>query len=123
MFQVQQLHKSIKPHLLRRMKEEDVHKLPPKLETIVRVELSPLQKDIYRRILTQNFSTLASSSMAPTLHSSGLSLSRSLYLLESMADAFHLSVNILDHGQAAVYVYLSGFSGQLDPLETLSPKH
>ena len=121
MFQVQQLHKSIKPHLLRRMKK-DVHKLPPKMETIVRVELSPLQKDIYRRILTQNFSTLASSSMAPTLPSSCLSPSRSLYLLESIVDASHLSVNILDHGQAAVYVHLSGFSGQLDPHETLNPK-
>jgi len=48
----------LSPHLLRRLKKDVLKQLPPKKEQIVRVELSPLQKDWYRGILTKNFPNL-----------------------------------------------------------------
>ncbi|KAK9818901.1 hypothetical protein WJX74_010226 [Apatococcus lobatus] len=56
---VEKLHELLKPHLLRRMKADVLKQLPPKLEQIVRVELSPVQKDCYRAILTRNYPQLA----------------------------------------------------------------
>jgi SNF2 family DNA or RNA helicase len=56
---VSTLHEQLKPHLLRRMKRDVLKQLPPKREQIVRVELSPLQKEYYRAILTKNFKNLA----------------------------------------------------------------
>ena len=56
--QVSQLHSMLKPHLLRRMKKDVLQQLPPKAEQIVRVELSPLQKEWYRATLTRNYTSL-----------------------------------------------------------------
>ena len=84
--QVSKLHMKLKPHLLRRMKRDVLGGLPPKREQIVRVELSPLQKDIYRQVLTQNFTTLAANSepfqlaLYSSLLLSWLAESRSIYL-------------------------------------------
>eukprot|EP00955_Chlamydomonas_euryale_P047208 353615-Chlamydomonas_euryale.AAC.12 len=41
--QVENLHKQLKPHILRRLKKDVLKGLPPKMEQIVRVELSPMQ--------------------------------------------------------------------------------
>ena len=58
--QVERLHGLLKPHLLRRLKKDVLRTLPPKREQMVRVELSQLQKDYYRAILTKNYPVLAS---------------------------------------------------------------
>lgn len=58
--QIGKLHELLSPHLLRRLKKDVLKQLPPKKEQIVRVELSPLQKDWYRGILTRNFPNLTS---------------------------------------------------------------
>ncbi|KAL7423006.1 hypothetical protein Q5752_002304 [Cryptotrichosporon argae] len=50
---VQELHEMIKPYILRRIKA-DVLKLPPKVEIIVPISLSPLQKGLYKSILQRN---------------------------------------------------------------------
>ena len=63
--QVERLHDLLKPHLLRRLKKDVLRTLPPKREQMVRVELSQLQKDYYRAILTKNYPVLASQG-APT---------------------------------------------------------
>ncbi len=42
------------PHLLRRLKKDVLKSLPPKLEQIVRVELSAEQRELYRSLLTKN---------------------------------------------------------------------
>ncbi|KAK9828698.1 hypothetical protein WJX72_001585 [[Myrmecia] bisecta] len=57
--QVTRLHQLLSPHLLRRTKKDVLKQLPPKREQIVRVELSALQKEYYRGILTKNFPNLA----------------------------------------------------------------
>ena len=42
---VTELHARLKPHLLRRVKRDVLKQLPPKMEQIVRVELSPKQRE------------------------------------------------------------------------------
>ncbi|OCF38336.1 hypothetical protein I317_07902 [Kwoniella heveanensis CBS 569] len=50
---VQELHEMIKPYILRRIKA-DVLKLPPKIEIIVPISLSPLQKQVYKGVFERN---------------------------------------------------------------------
>lgn len=52
--QVADLHKMLKPYLLRRVKEDVEKSLPPKEETIIEVELTPVQKQWYRAIYEKN---------------------------------------------------------------------
>ncbi|ODO10000.1 hypothetical protein I350_02224 [Cryptococcus amylolentus CBS 6273] len=50
---VQKLHEMIKPYILRRIKA-DVLRLPPKVEIIVPITLSPMQKQVYKGIFERN---------------------------------------------------------------------
>lgn len=52
--QVQNLQALLKPHFLRRMKEDVEKAIPPKEETIIEVELTSLQKQYYRAVLEKN---------------------------------------------------------------------
>ncbi|PCH33925.1 hypothetical protein WOLCODRAFT_130070 [Wolfiporia cocos MD-104 SS10] len=54
---VKELHQKLKPYFLRRIKSE-VLQLPPKNEVIVPVSMAPLQKEVYRSILSQNLNIL-----------------------------------------------------------------
>ncbi|DAZ94104.1 TPA: hypothetical protein N0F65_007938 [Lagenidium giganteum] len=57
--QVADLHKMLKPYLLRRVKEDVEKSLPPKEETIIEVELTPVQKQWYRAIYEKNTTFLS----------------------------------------------------------------
>lgn len=48
---VESLHKIMRPFLLRRTKEDLVTKLPDKIEIIINVSMSPMQFDIYEKLL------------------------------------------------------------------------
>ncbi|WWC88517.1 uncharacterized protein L201_003428 [Kwoniella dendrophila CBS 6074] len=50
---VSELHEMIKPYILRRIKA-DVLKLPPKIEIIVPISLTPLQKQVYKGVFEKN---------------------------------------------------------------------
>ncbi|KAJ7293407.1 SNF2 family DNA-dependent ATPase [Mycena rebaudengoi] len=54
---IKQLHNRLRPYFLRRIKSE-VLKLPPKNEVIVPVSMAPLQKEVYRSILSHNLDLL-----------------------------------------------------------------
>ncbi|KAF8213246.1 SNF2 family N-terminal domain-containing protein [Mycena galopus ATCC 62051] len=54
---VKELHNLLRPYFLRRIKSQ-VLKLPPKNEVIVPVSMAPLQKEIYRSILSHNLDLL-----------------------------------------------------------------
>ena len=56
--QVSKLHELLKGHLLRRVKRDVLRDLPRKAERVVRVEMSRLQKDWYRGILTKSLPEL-----------------------------------------------------------------
>jgi chromodomain-helicase-DNA-binding protein 1 len=55
---LEELHGLIKPHILRRLKRDVEHSLLGKREKIVRVDLTPLQKQLYRHVLTRNYRDL-----------------------------------------------------------------
>ena len=52
---VSQLHADLRPHLLRRVIKDVEKSLPPKNERILRVDMTPLQRQYYKWILTRNF--------------------------------------------------------------------
>jgi len=52
--QVLKLQEELKPHFLRRMKDDVETSIPPKEETIIEVELTSLQKQYYRAVLEHN---------------------------------------------------------------------
>ncbi len=64
---VAQLHELLSPHVLRRVKKDVLKQLPPKKELILRVELTPLQKEYYRSVLTRSFPVLSNKAAAPRL--------------------------------------------------------
>jgi chromodomain-helicase-DNA-binding protein 1 len=59
---LRELHTAIAPFILRRTKETVESDLPPKTEKIIRVELSDVQLDYYKNILTRNYAALTDAS-------------------------------------------------------------
>nr|CAD1830058.1 unnamed protein product [Ananas comosus var. bracteatus] len=55
---VQQLHKVLRPFLLRRLKSDVEKGLPPKKETILKVGMSQLQKHYYRALLQKDLEVI-----------------------------------------------------------------
>ena len=52
------LHKELGPHLLRRTVKDVEKSLPPKRERVLRIAMSPLQRQYYKWILQRNVSAL-----------------------------------------------------------------
>jgi SWI/SNF-related matrix-associated actin-dependent regulator of chromatin subfamily A member 5 len=61
---ISQLHRVLKPFLLRRVKTEVEGSLPPKTELIVYTQLSPMQREQYKNILKRDMDALYQSSGA-----------------------------------------------------------
>ena len=59
-----QLHKILRPFMLRRMKIDVEKSLPPKSETILFTGLSVVQKNLYRQILLRDIDQINGSSVA-----------------------------------------------------------
>ena len=55
---VDELHKTIRPYILRRLKEDVEKSVPPKEETLIEVELTVLQKQYYRALYEKNLKFL-----------------------------------------------------------------
>lgn len=55
---IKHLQQSIKPFILRRLKKDVEKSLPSKTERILRVELSDIQTEYYRNIITKNYAAL-----------------------------------------------------------------
>lgn len=55
---IKHLQQSIKPFILRRLKKDVEKSLPSKSERILRVELSDIQTEYYRNIITRNYAAL-----------------------------------------------------------------
>lgn len=52
------LHKQLEPFILRRVKKDVEKSLPAKVEQILRVEMTSIQKQFYKWILTKNYNAL-----------------------------------------------------------------
>ena len=55
---INKLNDQIKPYMLRRTKNKVENDIPPKTEKIIRVELSDVQVEYYKNILTRNYAAL-----------------------------------------------------------------
>ncbi|KAI3455806.1 hypothetical protein Pfo_012469 [Paulownia fortunei] len=55
---VEELKKLVAPHMLRRLKKDAMQNIPPKTERVVPVELSSVQAEYYRAMLTKNYQIL-----------------------------------------------------------------
>jgi chromodomain-helicase-DNA-binding protein 7 len=55
---VDELHESIRPYILRRLKEDVEKSVPPKEETLIEVELTVVQKQYYRALYEKNLKFL-----------------------------------------------------------------
>ncbi|XP_056146515.1 chromodomain-helicase-DNA-binding protein 1 isoform X2 [Lampris incognitus] len=60
------LHKELEPFLLRRVKKDVEKSLPAKVEQILRVEMSAIQKQYYKWILTRNYKALSKGAKGST---------------------------------------------------------
>lgn len=56
--QIEELKKLVAPHMLRRLKKDAMKDIPPKRERIVPVELTSVQAEYYRLLLTRNYQLL-----------------------------------------------------------------
>jgi SWI/SNF-related matrix-associated actin-dependent regulator of chromatin subfamily A member 5 len=61
---IEKLHEVLKPFLLRRLKADVEKKLPPKVETRLFVGLTPLQRQLYKKLLVKDFDLLNNGSPA-----------------------------------------------------------
>eukprot|EP01079_Euglenida_sp_SAG-EU17-18_P006074 gene6074-148_t len=65
---LQELHDMLRPYLLRRVKEDVEHSIPPKRETVIRIKLTSVQRAHYRAVLENNRAFLAGSSGKAAIH-------------------------------------------------------
>lgn len=56
--QIEKLQETLKPYMLRRVKKSVEKSLPSKSEKIIRVELSDIQTEYYKNIITRNYAAL-----------------------------------------------------------------
>ena len=57
--QIEKLHTMLRPHFLRRMKDEVEFSIPPLKETVIEVGLTQIQQTYYKGIYGENLSVLA----------------------------------------------------------------
>lgn len=57
---ISQLHKVLRPFMLRRLKADVAKGLPPKTETLVMVGMSKMQKQLYKRLLLRDIESITS---------------------------------------------------------------
>ena len=58
---ISQLHKILRPFMLRRLKADVAKGLPPKTETLIMVGMSKMQKQLYKRLLLRDIESITSS--------------------------------------------------------------
>ena len=58
---ISQLHKILRPFMLRRLKADVAKGLPPKTETLIMVGMSKMQKKLYKKLLLRDLETITSS--------------------------------------------------------------
>lgn len=63
--QIEALQETLKPYMLRRVKKSVEKSLPGKTEKIIRVELSDVQTEYYKNIITRNYAALNAGATGP----------------------------------------------------------
>lgn len=55
---IEQLHKILRPFMIRRLKADVAKGLPPKTETLLMVGMSKIQKQLYKRLLLRDIEAI-----------------------------------------------------------------
>eukprot|EP00897_Mesotaenium_endlicherianum_P006357 jgi/Mesen1/574/ME000107S10816 len=72
--QMAELKTMVAPHMLRRLKRDAMQNIPPKQERLVSVELSSIQAEYYRALLTRNYQLLRQGATRAGQHQSLLNI-------------------------------------------------
>ena len=89
---IDELHETIRPYILRRLKEDVEKSVPPKEETLIEVELTVLQKQYYRALYEKNVQFLHKNKRAldgPSLNNLAMQLRKCcnhLFLLNGVEE-------------------------------------
>jgi len=114
--QIKSLHRELQPHLLRRVKKDVEKSLPSKVERILRVGLSEMQKQYYKWILTRNYKALSKNSK-----SNNVSLQNIMIELKKCCNHPYLfdGAELLTDDRAAQLRYMIDNAGKLLLLDKL----
>lgn len=90
---ISQLHKILRPFMLRRLKADVAKGLPPKTETIIMVGMSKMQKQVYKKLLLRDLDSIAGDNAGKTNRTAVLNIVMQLrkccghpYLFEGVED-------------------------------------
>lgn len=121
---VDELHSLIRPYILRRLKEDVEHSVPPKEETLIEVELTFAQKQYYRALFEKNVKFLHKNKKkaldGPSLNNLAMQLRKCcnhLFLLKGVEEEFRAKESGMSEGD-----FLTKASGKLVLLDKLLPR-
>eukprot|EP00588_Corethron_pennatum_P012262 CAMPEP_0194266774 /NCGR_PEP_ID=MMETSP0169-20130528/1566_1 /TAXON_ID=218684 /ORGANISM="Corethron pennatum, Strain L29A3" /LENGTH=2264 /DNA_ID=CAMNT_0039007537 /DNA_START=251 /DNA_END=7045 /DNA_ORIENTATION=+ len=121
---VEELHQAIRPYILRRLKEDVETSVPPKVETLIEVELTGIQKKYYRALFERNVQFLNKGKKnglnTPSLNNLAMQLRKCCnhpFLLKGIEEDVRQKEQ--DKGEAE---FIVDASGKLILLDKLLPK-
>ena len=120
---IDELHETIRPYILRRLKEDVEKSVPPKEETLIEVELTVLQKQYYRALYEKNVKFLHKNKRpldGPSLNNLAMQLRKCcnhLFLLNGVEDEIPKEDEEMDDAD-----WLAKGSGKLVLLDKLLPR-
>ena len=120
---IDKLHETIRPYILRRLKEDVEKSVPPKEETLIEVELTVLQKQYYRALYEKNVQFLHKNKKpldGPSLNNLAMQLRKCcnhLFLLNGVEDEIPKEDSEMDDAD-----WLAKGSGKLVLLDKLLPR-
>lgn len=120
---IDELHETIRPYILRRLKEDVEKSVPPKEETLIEVELTVLQKQYYRALYEKNVQFLHKNKRAldgPSLNNLAMQLRKCcnhLFLLNGVEEELRETHTEMDDAD-----WLAKGSGKLVLLDKLLPR-
>jgi SNF2 family DNA or RNA helicase len=125
---VDELHETIRPYILRRLKEDVEKSVPPKEETLIEVELTVLQKQYYRALYEKNVQFLHRNQKkaldGPSINNLAIQLRKCCnhpFLLNGVEEEVRAAENVADEKKAEAD-FLVRASGKLVLLDKLLPK-
>ena len=125
---VDELHETIRPYILRRLKEDVEKSVPPKEETLIEVELTVLQKQYYRALYEKNVQFLHRNQKkaldGPSINNLAIQLRKCCnhpFLLNGVEEEVRAAEKVADEKKAEAD-FLVRASGKLVLLDKLLPK-
>ena len=126
---VDELHESIRPYILRRLKEDVEKSVPPKEETLIEVELTVLQKQYYRALYEKNVQFLHRNQKkaldGPSINNLAMQLRKCCnhpFLLRGVEEELRVSEDVPQDDKKGEENFLVKASGKLVLLSKLLPK-